>query len=75
MARQRLPNRPLSSTPTERQRRCRQRRREGVRLVRIEVGVESLGALLDRGWLSKPEARDDAALEAAVFDLIDCWAR
>ena len=70
-----MPTRPLPLTPAERQREYRRRQREGVRIVRNELMPYMIAALIKSGWLSMAEARDGTALEAAVFDLIDCWAR
>ncbi len=67
---------PLSPAPeARRQREYRRRQREGVRIVRHKLWPYRIAALIKGGWLSKAEARDDAALEAAVDDLFDCWAR
>ena len=46
-----------------------------MRLVRHKLRPYVIDALIKGGWLSKTEARDGEALEAAVSDLIDCWAR
>ena len=70
-----MPPRKPPSPAAKRQREYRRRQREGVRIVRNELMPYMIAALIKAGWLSKAEARDDAAREAAVFDLIDCWAR
>ena len=70
-----MPTRNRPSTPAERQRESRQRRRERVRTVQHKLWPYRIAALIKGGWVSKAEARDDAALEAAVDDLFDCWAR
>ncbi len=70
-----MPTRKAPSPAAERQREYRRRQREGVRIVRNELMPYMIAALIKSGWLSMAEARDGAVLEAAVFDLIDCWAR
>ncbi len=70
-----MPTRIPPSPEARRQREYRRRRRGGVRLVRHKLRPYVIDALIKGGWLSKTEARDGGALEAAVSDLIDCWAR
>jgi hypothetical protein len=65
-----------SSTAAARMRRHRERRRDGLRCLRIELRATEIDALIDRGLL-KPETRDDAksTIEAlyAFFDrTLDC---
>lgn len=53
----------------------RARRRQGVRVYGIEVSDDMVKALIDRGWMSKDEAKDSRSVADAVSDLIDCWCK
>ena len=68
-----MTDRPTSSA--ERQRRHRERRRAGLRVVQVEVNQEAIARLIALGWLSEVEARDRKCVQAALGDLIDCYGR
>ena len=58
-------------TAAERQRACRQRRRQGLRCVTIQVRDSEIDALI-RKQLLKPEARNDlGAITDAVHAFLD----
>ena len=62
-------NAALSST--ERARRSRRRKREGLRLLRLEIRDAEVGTLVKVGLL-RAEKRDDiAAVAKAVHELFD----
>ncbi len=63
------------TTPAERQRLCRKRRREGVLLLKVEGKLDLVNALIRRGWLSADAAEDRRVVAEAVEVLIDCWVR
>jgi len=59
------------SAAAERQRACRQRRRQGLRCVTIQVRDSEIDALV-RKQLLKPETRNDlGAIIDAVHDFLD----
>ena len=68
----------MSETPTpaaERQRRCRERQRQGARCMGGDVPPDVVCALVENGWLDAGEADDPRKLGAALVDLADCWMR
>jgi hypothetical protein len=56
-------------TAAERQRACRQRRREGLRCVTLEIRNSEVDALI-RKQLLKPEIRNDLS---AIIDALHCF--
>ncbi len=64
-----------STTPAERQRLCRKRRREGVLLLKVEGKPELVSAFITRGWLSADAAQDRRAVAEALEVLAECWAQ
>ncbi len=69
-----MPNVTLSPA-AERQRRHRERCREGLRHMAGDVPADLVAALIENGWLGSDEARDLRKLGAALVDLADCWMR
>lgn len=76
-----LPPRPVKERTSieraaraHRQRLYRARRRDGVRLLSIEVDPQLVAAMIARGWLSVAEATEPQLIAAAIYDLLDCWA-
>ena len=63
------------SSDVERQRLCRERRREGARVMRGDVPPDVVRALEQNGWIGSDEAVDPLKLGAALVDLADCWMR
>jgi hypothetical protein len=64
-----------SSTPAERMRRSRERRRRGMRSVRIQLDVTQLQALIRKGYLGPTTSRDDPgdiafAIDAFLWDAL-----
>ena len=64
-----------SSTPAERMRRSRERRRRGMRSVRIQLDVTQLEALIRKGYLGPTTSRDDGgdiafAIDAFLWDAL-----
>jgi hypothetical protein len=57
-------------TGSERMRLYRQRRREGVRIVRIPLHVTNINDLIQFGLLKQHEHKEEAALRAAVLILL-----
>ncbi len=68
---------PDASTTPEaaRQRRCRERQRQGVRCMGGDVPPDVVRALVKNGWLGLGEVDDPRKLGAALVDLVDCWMR
>ncbi len=66
-----------SPTPSaaERQRRHRERRAAGVRVVQVEVNQEAIARLIALGWLSEVEAQDRGCVTTALENMIDCYGR
>ncbi len=63
------------TTPAERQRLCRKRRREGVLVLRVVGKPDLVSAFIKRGWLSADAAQDARVVAEAVEVLLDCWVR
>ncbi len=73
-----MPGRQPPSAPspaTKRQRRCRERLRQGARCMGGDVPPDVVWALVENGWLGPGEADDSRKLGAALVDLADCWMR
>ena len=66
---------PDASPAAERQRRCRERQRQGARYMGGDVPPDVVRALVENGWLDAGEADDPRKLGAALVDLADCWMR
>ena len=65
-----------ATTPAaERQRRYRERRARGMRVLAVELGPEVLERLVAEGWLNAEEAQDTAKICDAVTDYFDCYGR
>ncbi len=64
-----------TTSAAERQRRHRERRRAGVAVYQVEVTQEAKTRMIQRGWLYEAEARYRKCVQAALGDLIDCFAR
>ncbi len=67
-----------SPTPTPdaiRQRRHRERCREGLRPMAGDVPADLVAALIENDWLGSDEATEPRKLGAALIDLADCWTR
>lgn len=56
---------------SERQRRYYQRRKAGIKLVRVEVTPDHLDALISFRLLSQWGESDPEAVEKAITDLLD----
>lgn len=54
------------TSAAERQRRYRQRQRDGVQVVPVEVDHALVQKLIDSGWVSEAEAVDPERLADAV---------
>ncbi len=67
--------REMPTTPAERQRRYRARRRRRVRMLTVELRPECLERLVAEGWLNTGEIQDAAKIGDAVADLLDCYGR
>ena len=61
-------------SPSERQRLRRQRKRDGVRRVLVDVSPVVVSALEADGWLGQVEADDRTRLGDTVSDVLECWA-
>ncbi len=66
---------PARTSAAERQRRHRERRRHGMRMLTVALRPECLERLVAEGWLNAEEARDAAKVNDAVADLLDCYGR
>jgi hypothetical protein len=55
---------------SERMRLYRQRRRKGVRIVRIPLQATNINDLIQLGLLKQHERKEEAALRAAVLVLL-----
>lgn len=55
---------------SERMRLYRERRRQGVRLIRIPLRVTTINDLIEFGLLKQDERQDEEALRSAVLILL-----
>ena len=67
------PTQPVS-TVADRARRYRQRRKNGVRCVRIRLSEQVIAALVEDGFLPQ-DMRDHAAIERAFYALLNAARR
>ncbi len=70
-----MPTRTLPLTPAERQRRCRQRRREGTLCAMSYVPLHHAEGLIDAGLLPQQDAADPRALGAALLQSSECHVK
>jgi hypothetical protein len=54
-----------------RMRKSRQRRREGVRVLRVEVGIDTVEALLELDYLRVEDIQDFSAVAEALSNFIE----
>jgi hypothetical protein len=54
-----------------RMRKSRQRRREGVRVLRVEVGIDTVEALLELDYLCVEDIQDFSAVAEALSNFIE----
>ncbi len=64
-----------SSPAAERQRRHRERRQAGRRVVSIEVDDEFVDQLVEWGWIRADQVKDSAILGDVVQDIAECKQR
>ena len=69
----RTPTQPVSAA-TARARRYRQRRKNGVRCVRIRLSEQVIAALVEDGFLPQ-DSRDNDAIERAFYALLNAARR
>jgi hypothetical protein len=67
---QALPNPPISAA-AERMRRHRARRRQGLRLVQVQLRETEIGALIESGWLEERSRNNPNAVVGALHRLFD----
>jgi hypothetical protein len=65
---------PASRSSAARMTRHRKRRRQGTRCVTVDVSQSELDALVVRGYLSKEERDNGAALKKAIEGVISDMA-
>jgi hypothetical protein len=57
---------PGSRSSTERSRRYRQRRRQGMRCISVDLDEPKLAALVASGYLAQEERADGVAIKKAI---------
>ena len=57
----------LPISPAERSRHCRQRKRDNVHLVTVEVDEPALKGLVALGFVAEADSRDRDVIEDGVF--------
>jgi hypothetical protein len=62
--------RTVPAPVSKRMRLYRQRRRQGVRLIRIPLHVTTINELIQFGLLKQDERQDEEALQGAVLVLL-----
>jgi hypothetical protein len=60
------------SAAAERMRLSRQRRRDGLRFLTIELRETEIGELVRRGYLSGDDRNDPRAIKTALYWFLDC---
>ena len=65
------PAAPPVSNSAVRMRRCRARRRKGLRLVQVQLRETEVDALIETGWLEESGRNDRNAVINAVHRLFD----
>jgi hypothetical protein len=60
-----------SASAAERMRRYRKRQRRGQRIVRVQIGLAEIEALVSRGFLGPGDREDPIAIEYGLSVLID----
>jgi hypothetical protein len=61
-------------TNAARQKRWRDRRRRGVKRIRLDLIPEVLERMIAERWTDETELGDRQALGAALEDFLECWA-
>jgi hypothetical protein len=64
---------PTPSLGAIRARRYRDRRKDGIRCARIRFSQQALATLVEGGFLPAAESQDNAAIERAVYGLLNAW--
>ncbi len=62
-----MKNEDAPTPAAERMRLCRQRRREGMRCLTIEIHEEEINALVARGFLNFDQKQDSSAVTEALY--------
>jgi hypothetical protein len=62
---------PASSPAAERMRRHRERRRDGLRCLMIELRETEIDALVQKGLLMRDNSQNPEAIIAALYELLD----
>ena len=62
---------PTRSTAAERMRRHRERRREGLRCVTLDVHDGEIDALARRGFLKSDARNDLRSIEMALYEFLE----
>ena len=62
---------PPISDAALRMRRCRARRREGLRLVKVQLRETEVDALIESGWLEERSRNNPSAVIDALHRLFD----
>lgn len=61
------PHQPTASLAAARMRRHRQRRRDGLRCLRVEIRKTEIEVLVHRGYLKKETRNDERAVIEALY--------
>lgn len=62
---------PPPSAAALRMRRCRERRRDGLRCMTVEIRATEVDALVRRGLLKGETRNDRHAVKAAFYEFLD----
>jgi hypothetical protein len=62
---------PTRSTAAERMRRYRERRRDGLRCVTVELRETEIDVLIRRGMLKADARNDPYAIEMALYEFLE----
>jgi hypothetical protein len=64
----------MTSDAAERVRKMRERRKEGIRVLRVEVQIETVETLVEHDYLSVEDTRNLDAVQAALSQFINDYA-
>lgn len=71
LAQRASPGQTPASAAALRMRRCRERRRDGLRCMTIELRETEIDALIHRGLLKAETRNDRRATKAALYEFLD----
>ena len=72
---QRKLGKPASLSAAQRQRKFRERKRAGKRVLAIEVETEFVDQLIEWGWIKADQIKNPSILGDVIADALECKKR